>query len=83
MVVDHNNPSCPYVIARKSNVEKVVPYNARVGAAGGAKLGPAGVWADTPERFRMLKNTRQCKGMRQENFDIAMAWAQEVMPLGR
>lgn len=78
LVIDHHGPSCQHAIARKCNVEKVLRYNARSGVEGKGKIGPPNAWADKTERFNALKN-RNYKGLRRENFDLAMEWAQEVM----
>lgn len=77
-------PACPFEKVAGNQVERVLPYNTRMGkkkncSGEDGEFGPEGVWADTEHHFATLKNiSKKGPNLTKENWKVAMDYAQKV-----
>lgn len=74
-------PGCPFTKVAGIQVEKVLPYNTKMGknrkqAGEDGEFGPEEVWADTKHHFKIMKQKKT--QLISENWDAAMDFAQKV-----
>lgn len=77
MVIDkHRGPTLEHFLLKYTRTEGVYPYNALFGDE---RKGPRERWADPGTRFRNLQKTKKHKHLTADNWNVGLAWAQQVL----